>query len=136
MSRFYRRSRGIASRVIDGEAILVNMRARRLYVLNGGASRIWVEADGATGEEELLRGVDAGAGRSFLEEMERLGLMEAASERTAPDRFPQEAGLPGSGGEAPAVKADEAVEVLAGICLSDWGIVGNCRVDGCTNTTS
>lgn len=114
MSDCYRRSKRVASRVLDGEAVLVRMPAAVLHVLNTSASRIWVRANGARSAEQLAEGMDPAAVGAFLKEMVKLGLMELASAPSEkPDVFPQEVDVPLASGP-PEVRVSEAVETLAG----------------------
>jgi hypothetical protein len=117
---FYARSPDVASRVVDGEAVLVKMPEGVLYVLNGSASRMWARADGVRGIEDVAEGVDLNEARTFLGGMAELGLLERTpSPRGAPEAFPQDIDLPPSR-EAPAIRASEPVETLAG---------GSCNFD-------
>ena len=54
MNSYYCRCTGIASRVVDGEAVLIKMPENVLFVLNTTASRIWVRADGTRSGRELV----------------------------------------------------------------------------------
>ena len=120
MDGYYRRSTGVASRVVDGEAVLVKMPEGMLHVLNPSASRMWVRADGARPASELARGVDEAAAAEFLSRMTELGLMEVApapGAEAAP--FSQDADIAPST-EAPEIRASEPVETLAsGTCIVD-----------------
>ncbi len=114
MDGYYARSPRVASRVLDGEAVLVKMPESVLHVLNRSASRIWVRADGVRSGAEVASGLDPAASGAFLEKMVELGLMERAERpRDEPQPFPQEVELPPST-EPPAISVSEAVEVLAG----------------------
>lgn len=135
MDRYYRRSPAVASRVVDGEAVLVKMPERMLYVLNRSASMIWAGADGTVPGCELAPSVPRqlvrpGRGPTyrprqglagFLDEMVRLGLFERAdSPCDAPDAFPQEVTWPDTDEPEPAaVLASERVEAMAGVCSAE-----------------
>lgn len=121
MDRYYRRSPAVASRVVDGEAVLVKMPERMLYVLNRAASMIWAGADGTVPGCELAPGVPRQGLAGFLDEMVRLGLFERAdSPCDAPDVFPQAVTWPEVDEPEPAaVLASERVEAMAGVCSAE-----------------
>ena len=121
MDRYYRRSPAVASRVVDGEAVLVKMPERMLYVLNRAASMIWAGADGTVPGCELAASVPRQGLAGFLDEMVRLGLFERAdSPCDAPDAFPQEVTWPDTDEPEPAaIVASEPVEAVAGICSAE-----------------
>lgn len=50
-----RRSSGVASRTLDGEAVLVHAELKKITVLNGVGARIWELADGQHTIEEMAR---------------------------------------------------------------------------------
>lgn len=54
-----KRSRGIAWRLVEGEAVLVNVGRDEVMHLNPVASFIWSRMDGEVELEELARGVAA-----------------------------------------------------------------------------
>jgi hypothetical protein len=115
--RYYTRSRAVASRVVDGEAVLVKMPEAQLYCLNAAASRMWVAADGRTSEGELVGGGEAAAARRFLDEMVTSGLMQSsASAREAVESYPQDVAWPSSPDDdaPPAIVASERVDATAG----------------------
>ncbi len=66
-----RRVEGIAWRVIDGEAVLVNVRRDDVMHLNPVASFLWTNLDGRSSLEDIAR--------SITEEYE-VGLEEALSD--------------------------------------------------------
>jgi hypothetical protein len=115
MDGYYTRSADVASRVVDGEAVLVKMPEGVLHVLSPSASRMWVGADGVhSGAElaELAGGSGSAAASAFLENMAELGLLErAASPRGEADPYPQDVELPQSS-DPPEVRATEPVETI------------------------
>lgn len=114
MSSHYRRSPGVAGRIIDGEAVLVKTLERDLYVLNPSGTRIWARADGRRTGDELVSGNGDAEGRDFLTRMVEEGLMEELdSPLPEAEPFPQES-VPPSLAEPPAIVATEKVDVFAG----------------------
>ena len=118
MDGYYRRSRRVASRVVDGEVVLVKMPEGVLHVLNPSASRMWVRADGCREAAALAEGLDPKTARAFLRRMAELGFMDRAeSPREEAEPFLQEVELPCST-DAPEISEPEPVEILAsGSCL-------------------
>ncbi len=126
MEAYYKRSPRVASRVLDGEAVLVKMPESVLHVLNPSASRIWVRANGVRPVERLAEGMDPSAVGAFLKEMVNLGLVESASSPgEEPDIYPQDVDVPSASGP-PEVSISEAIETLAsGSCAQlDEGTCG------------
>ncbi len=122
MDGFYRRSPRVASRVIDGEAVLVKMPESMLYLLNTSAARIWTRADGIRRGAELAEELPPSAAGSFLESMTELGLLErSSSPREAAEPFPQ--GIePRPSSELPVIRVSEAVEILAAGTCNQFGL--------------
>lgn len=121
MDSCYRRSPQVASRVIEGEAVLVKMPENLLFVLNAAASRVWVRADGARSGTELGRGWDAEEIGAFLDEMVEHGLFErTSSPAEKADEFPQDVAWPETGGprEPPKILSTELMGVMAGCALT------------------
>ncbi len=50
-----RRVAGVASRALDGEAVLVHAEQKKVTVLNGVGARIWELADGQHTIEEMAQ---------------------------------------------------------------------------------
>ena len=131
LERYYSRTADIASRVVDGQAVLVKPGENRLFVLNRSASRIWVEADGTRTAGSLAEGLDEEETAAFLEEMVGKGLLEHLTcPSDPPQRFPQDVNWSESDDGSPCIRASEGIEVLAGFCDSAWGGLGNCRLTG------
>jgi hypothetical protein len=131
VDRYYRRSKDVASRVVDGEAMLIKMPENTLFVLNPSGSRIWVHADGARSTAELCNGLDEVSVLRFLDEMTSHGLLERSCEPAkSSDIFPQDVTLSETTDEKPEIRECEPIEVLAGLCDSSYGILGNCRLQG------
>ncbi len=127
MDGYYRRPAWVASRVVDGEGILVHVPEGKLYVLNATATRMWVRADGTRSGVELVSGLretseEPSPVESFLSAMVGLGLFERASTPSGTaDAFPQDVEWPeerrtDSAAEPPAILASEPVEAIAGEC--------------------
>ena len=121
MDSCYRRSPQVASRVIEGEAVLVKMPENLLFVLNAAASRMWVRADGARSGAELGKGWDAQEIGAFVDEMVEHGLFErTSSPAEKADEFPQDVAWPEAGGpsELPKILSTEPMGVMAGCALT------------------
>lgn len=118
---YYRRSPHVASRIVDGEALLLKRTESKAFILNHAASRIWVLADGVRSGGDFAGAREAEAVRPFLDEMVQLGLLERAEEPLGTAQpFPQDVEWqsPDDAFEPPAICASEVVEVLAGLCDS------------------
>ena len=129
---YYLRSPHVASRVVDGEALLLKRTESKAFILNHAASRIWVLADGVRSGDDLAGAREAEAVRPFLDEMVELGLLERAEEPLGTAQpFPQDVEWqsPDDAFEPPAICASEVVEVLAGICDSGREGGPQCRLD-------
>ena len=138
MDCYYRRGRGIASRVVDNEAMLVKLMGNRnkLFVLNRSASRIWINADGTHNGAELSDGLEKKSVKSFLDVMVSHGLLERTdTPAQSADIFPQDVtGLSKADGKAPKILSSEPIEVLASTCESGSQGAPDCRVSGpCNN---
>ncbi len=119
---YYRRSPHVASRVVDGEALLLKRTESKAFILNHAASRIWVLADGVRSGGDLAGAREVEAVRPFLDEMVERGLLERADEPLgAAQAFPQnvEWQSPDHEFELPAICGSEVVEVLASLCDSN-----------------
>ncbi len=131
MQHYYRRPPDIASRIVDGEAVLVRMPGNEVFMLNHAASRMWVGTDGTRTAADLAHGLDTSAVQAFLDEMCELGLiLRSSSPAEAADTFPQVVDWPETTMEPPCIRASETIEVLAGICDSAWGGESNCMLEG------
>ncbi len=130
---YYRRSKDVASRVLDGEAILIKMPENLFFTLSPSGSGIWVRADGTRRVAELCKGPDESVVQAFLDEMTSRGLLERSSTPAeSPDVFPQDVNLPETYAEAPEIRTCEPIEVLAGVCNSAWDGQMGCRIATCT----
>ena len=123
MRRYYARNSCVASRLIDGEAILVKLPENVLYVLNAAGARIWVAIDGVRSDIEIAAGCARRPVRAFLGELESLGLVEELPfPLPQPERHPQD--LPTPGGrvheDPPCIVASEHVALAAG-CGIEYG---------------
>ena len=119
MNHCYRRSTGVASRVVDGEAVLVKLPEGRLFILNPAASRIWVEADGRRSGADLAEEWGGAEVQAFFDEMVEMGLFERTdSPGATADQYPQDVEWPQVGvpPQAPRIRASEVIEALAGLC--------------------
>lgn len=82
----YKRSENVASRVLDGEAVLVTPSDGGVKVLNGCGSRIWELIDGTRSIEQIVevivseydvkRETAAEDIDSFIEELKKRTLIE------------------------------------------------------------
>ncbi len=114
MDGYYGRRADVASRVVDGEAVLVKVPQSVLFVLNPSASRIWLMADGVRSGAELAEDSDSAAVASFLKQMVEFDLVERTSApQSKAEAFPQEAEI-SSSTEPPAIRISEPLETLAG----------------------
>ena len=112
----------MASRVVDGEAVLVKMPEGILHVLTPSATRMWVRADGTRSGRDLAEGLDPPAADAFLVRMTELGMLERTPAPLAEARAsPQEVELAPST-EAPEIRVSEPVETLAGLSCTQLSI--------------
>jgi hypothetical protein len=123
MRRYYLRGDGVASRLVDGEAILVKLPENVLYVLNPAASCIWAAIDGVRSDADLATMCAGGQVGSLFKELDSLGLLdELPFPLPRPERFPQD--LPGpqdlAHEEPPRIVASERVALSAG-CGIEFG---------------
>jgi hypothetical protein len=76
-----------ASRIVDGEAIVVNLQSKMAFVLNAVATRIWELAEEGVFIDEMVRIIQeefevegaqdlAGDIYSFIQEGLRIGILE------------------------------------------------------------
>lgn len=130
---YYRRSPAVASRIVDGQALLLKRPESRAFILNQAASRIWVRADGTRSEADLAGERDARVLRPFFDKMVEVGLLERADgPLEADEAFPQDVEwhAPGPELELPAICASEVIQIIAGLCDSNWGGNSGCYVSG------
>ncbi len=145
MAEYLTHSKGLASRRVGDEEVIVSPRAGKVWSLNPAGTLVWELADGSMEKSELAdalaraRGVDTAAAaaelEAFAEQMLENALVRwresgsARSERskraaeTAPARLP----------EAPCLLHQEQLQVLAGACDSNHSgqgaacmLVGSC----------
>jgi hypothetical protein len=130
MAAYYRRGPAVASRVVDGEAVVIRMPEAVLHVLNPAATRAWLAADGAATLEEISARLDCApeAVERFLDDMVARGLMSSSAEPLErPESFPQElAPLEVPPGQAPAIRATEKLEAVAGVCTDTFATESLC----------
>ena len=127
------RKRGVASRGVDGEAVVVHPRENRVYVLNAVASLAWGQADGVRSDTEIAAVVAESFGTTDEQHVAReLALLwEALRERDLLELRPARAAKPiGAKGlawpqppaaseyESPKILSEEVLEVLAVVCSS------------------
>ena len=140
MDRFYRRSPHAASRIVDGEAVIVKFPESEFLILNQSGSAVWQRTEGALTGEQIREAVarefgvaDPQGVGEFLEELTRRGLMEASE--TPFDRREDSCSLqefkttgPYS---VPKILEEEVVQSIAGFCASfHTGGGGDCRTFG------
>jgi hypothetical protein len=135
------RKRGVASRPVDGEAVLVHPQNNRVFVLSRTASMAWGFADGTQSDlaiaqriaEHFDQDVD-----SVTEEIQTLFEELAQNELMALESAP----TPSAKGrdwpdplagvyESPKVMSDEVLEVLAASCTSARTGSGGCKTASC-----
>ncbi|MHC4917573.1 MAG: PqqD family protein [Planctomycetota bacterium] len=131
MSRYLSHSRGLASRRIGDEEVVVSPRAGKVWSLNEAGALVWELADGSleaeaiSGKLSACRHVGPATAADELDRfavsMIDLGLMEwrdAPTERSSRSRRAEES-LPPDLAEAPGVIHEEQLQVLAGACDSN-----------------
>jgi len=145
--RFPAHARGVASRIVGGEAVVVVSSRGEAHVLNGSGSSVWSMMDGSRDTSELASelssryGIDALAATRdldvFMKDLESRGAAaegEAQTESPAPRGVPPEPTLY----EPPAVAETHSMEVVAALCSSTRTVggggsphpkPGKCRVD-------
>ena len=130
----------LAWRCVDGEAVVVRPESEEVVVLNAAGACIWTLADGSRPDDAIAADFAGHAARdgaegealAFLAELERRGFLVRGAALDAPAAVP----VPAPGAEAPAVLAEETLEVLAGGCdSSHTGNPGLCRTLGPCSVT-
>mgnify|MGYP001041970474 CR=1 FL=1 len=131
MPRYLAHTRGLASRRIGDEEVVISPRAGKVWTLNAAAALVWELADGALSVEALggtladCRHVSPIAAAEELEQFAKrmigLGIMEW---RDAPGRRSQrsrraEDALPPELRDAPRLTREAPLQVLAGACDSN-----------------
>ncbi len=130
-------ARGVASRLVAGEALVVVPSRAEAHVLNEAGSLAWALMDGSRTsldiareiarrysfpEEEALRDLQA-----FLSDLDAIGAAgpaEGPPETAAPPQEPPEP----TRYEPPAVAETQAMEVVAALCSTVRGTAdGTCR---------
>jgi len=125
--RFPAHARGVASRIVGGEAVVVVSSRGEAHVLNETGSALWSMMDGSRGAGELAselssrycveadavaRDIDA-----FMKDLESrgaAGALDEPSKSLAPRGAPPEP----TGYEPPAVAETHPMEVVAALCAS------------------
>jgi len=130
----------LAWRCVDGETVVVRSESEEVVVLNTAGACVWALADGSRPDNAVAAGLAERAGReaagaealALLAELEGRGLLVRGAALGAPTVAP----VPAPGTEAPAVLAEETLEVLAGGCdSSHTGNPGLCRTLGPCSVT-
>jgi len=124
-------SRGLASRRIGDEEVIVSPRGGKVWSLNAAGALVWELADGSLEQAELAemlarsRGVDletaAAELAGFAEIMIDLALLERRdlpAERSSRSRRAADL-LPPTLSEGPGMLSEEKLQVLAGACDSN-----------------
>ena len=139
MARYAAHAPGLASRLIDGEEVVISSRTRKVWALNPAGAFLWELADGSGELEDLAallavaRGIDRGQAR---EEIEAFGADLATRGLLVWREVPGAAGrrarrfaarLPRGLSEAPRVMIEEPLQVLAGGCDSSTSPSGSCK---------
>ena len=131
MPGYLTHSKGLASRRIGEEEVIVSPRDGKVWSLNPAGALMWELADGSLRQEELAeilarsRGVDlrtaAAELAGFAEIMIDMGLLErreAPGERSSRSKRAAEV-LPATLCEGPGTLSEEKLQVLAGACDSN-----------------
>ncbi len=122
-----RHARGVASRVIEGEAVLIVPARREAHVLNESGSAAWAMMDGSRTSDELASELarrysldPARAGRdvdSFLDNLRERGAVETNDAVARPSAVESPPPAP-SAYSPPAVAESHTLEVVAALCNS------------------
>lgn len=124
---YLRHSRGTASRLVAGEAVLVVPARREAHVLNETASVAWALMDGTRGTREIARELSA---RYSVDERDVLRDLEAFVSELAARGAVEIQGSPASAHaqqgelpaptryEPPAIAETQPLEVVAALCSS------------------
>lgn len=124
---FPRRRRGIASRLVEGEAVVIHPGENRVFVLNRAAAAAWRLADGTRRASEIAAAVAARFHvpeddtardiENLWRDLRERDLLETLPAAGKPP--PHTQGEDGEGPyETPAVVSEEVLEVLAAVCSS------------------
>jgi hypothetical protein len=131
MARYAAHAPGLASRLIDGEEVVVSSRTKKVWALNPAGAFLWELADGSREVDELAallavaRDIDRGQAG---EEIEAFGADLAARGLLAWREVPGAASRrakriaeqpPRNLSEPPRVIVEEPLQVLAGTCDSN-----------------
>ena len=138
------RARGVASRVIAGEAVVIVPSRSEVHALNESGSAVWALADGTRTRGEISREIaerygvpgDAASAdvETFLADLASRGAVESEDEvRDAP---PASHEMPAPGPYSPpGIAETQKIEVVAALCssLRESGPKpkpGRCRTQG------
>ncbi|MHC4251823.1 MAG: PqqD family protein [Planctomycetota bacterium] len=126
-NRYPARARGVASRIVGGEAVVVVPKRREAHVLNETGSAVWSMMDGSRAAPEIASelaaryGIEGDAAARDLEvfmgDLESRGAagkLDGPSESLAPRGAPPEP----TRYEPPAVAESHPMEVVAALCAS------------------
>jgi hypothetical protein len=143
-TRYPVHAKGVASRLVEGEAVVVVPSRCEVHVLNETASLAWALMDGTRSAADIAREIaerysqaEAKASREIdglLAEFESLGAVGYGTGPAASLAPPGEPPEPTSY-EPPAVVETQPIEVIAGLCssvrlASSGGAPGGCRALG------
>jgi Coenzyme PQQ synthesis protein D (PqqD) len=145
MAEYLVHSKGLASRRVGDEEVIVSPRAGKVWSLNSAGALLWELADGSQETAELVdvlaraRGLDAAAAaaelQAFAAEMAENGLVQWHEARSARSARSERAAQTAAAGlsEAPGLLHQEQLQVLAGACDSNHSgqgaacmLVGSC----------
>jgi len=131
MARYLTHAKGLASRRIGEEEVIVSPRAGRVWSLNPAGALVWELADGSQDHGELAAALAAARGlepeaaaaevEKFASVMSEAGLMEwrdLPGERTTRSQRAEKAPT-GRLLDAPALLHQEQLQVLTGACDSN-----------------
>ncbi|MHC5058810.1 MAG: PqqD family protein [Planctomycetota bacterium] len=121
------RARGVASRIVGGEAVVVVPKRREAHVLNETGSAVWAMMDGSRPAPEIASelaaryGIEGSAAardlEAFMGDLESRGAagkLDGPSESLAPGGAPPQP----SRYEPPVVVESHPMEVVAALCAS------------------
>ncbi|MHC4886154.1 MAG: PqqD family protein [Planctomycetota bacterium] len=135
---YYRHSENTASRLVDGEMVIVTLPEGEMTILNPCGSAIWSALNGETTVATITASLAAQFNLAsppvldtFLRHLLEKKLIEGG-EQPHPATQPIPPAPTIAEWEEPAVRAQEVLEALAGFCGSAFDGVDPCRIDDIT----
>ena len=133
---YYRHTSTTASRLVDGETVIVSLPLGEMTILNGSGSFVWSIINGENNVAKIENIIvnkfslpSPPAIRGFLNELLSHNLIEAV-EQPSFHTTPPPPTI--SSWEEPAIQNSEVLEALAGFCGSAFDGVDPCRIDDIT----